>query len=802
MNNYDYEHLKENHQKMKEYCLNLIKQKDFTTFENLISKIFKKNYKNGDYIYLKALFLIKKGNEYESLFYLTQLKMLDCNISVFQNEVNELIKKYNKKIDDYFENYWLNNNKKEKFEEILIKTRTDKRIIKYCLTGKKQKKYFYGHYNVSEIFYQLAYNFFDLDDKILNYLYKKVYLQGIFNFYKEYFKDEDIFLLKFLKKFKETKHDFFETIDDIITYYFYENGQICNNTYRTNDKIINILIDYIFPKYEKKILSYLKNNENNGYEINKIYFYILLKYDYNKYINFVKNTLMNYKFNSFSVIRNVYLFDIKDNDFTEKLVLKKVSEWFDYEVEKKNYDNTKIGNLVVNYLKTGLYFDETKEEILKIKEKYYEYSGIKHYPRLGDFNLFYFDFETEYFDEKGFEKSYFEFNSSPFFSRVKNIILIFDKIKYQKFEKEEFPHTLEEYFEREHDVLNYEFYKNRPVEDIIVHFIGLFPKVNKKRVIFNKLFEKSPYEAFKGIDNKKDLINFKRLYTYIFRHHEKLSTPIFKERLKTSSPGKKRVIRNLLRLRRKTKKIINKEKYNKREAINIFEKSILSEKLYSKKNWVEKYVNNEIINPYINQIVWGIFIENELQSTFRYTGNNCCSDINNNIFSISENDLIRIVHPIELNKKDIEIWTKIMSESQTKQLFKQLDREIYLNYQKYEGVLTIDDFNGIVCSKQKLKKYKWDDGYKEDGCNLFYHFKTINNTIIEIESSFYDDYEKYHWDFDVPGDMIIDKLIFKCKHYSEFNFNNKNYSETVEIPKKIISEIYIQLEKMFSTSQI
>ncbi len=216
------------------------------------------------------------------------------------------------------------------------------------------------------------------------------------------------------------------------------------------------------------------------------------------------------------------------------------------------------------------------------------------------------------------------------------------------------------------------------------------------------------------------------------------------------------------------------------------ESGLSNNRLRNKENWIELFTLNPMMKIFGITLIWGIYFENNLQSTFRYSEDGSLSDINDNPFSLPENCLIGIVHPVELTKEEIDKWKTIMSDYELIQSFKQLERNIYTLKKEKEERELLDDFNGFMVSrgnlKTKFKKFGWEPSNQEQG-SFDCFSKYIKDYELNINLEFAGDY------IDSYEDQGEEVAIYNVKF-----FKNNTKLKLKEIPKRLFCEIYNEIK--------
>ena len=115
-------------------------------------------------------------------------------------------------------------------------------------------------------------------------------------------------------------------------------------------------------------------------------------------------------------------------------------------------------------------------------------------------------------------------------------------------------------------------------------------------------------------------------------------------------------------------------------------------------DWNALFVENPVMHRFARNLIWGIYENKKLISTFRYTDDGTFCDMNDDEFELPENTEISLVHPIELTDDAIEAWAEQLADYEIIQPFAQISANIIK--------LTDEDINEKGCvSKYSDRKF-------------------------------------------------------------------------------------------------
>lgn len=243
---------------------------------------------------------------------------------------------------------------------------------------------------------------------------------------------------------------------------------------------------------------------------------------------------------------------------------------------------------------------------------------------------------------------------------------------------------------------------------------------------------------------------------------------------------------------------------------NRMEDALVEHRLWTSKNWQELFLQNPIMNIIGKGLVWGVYKKNKLEKTFAFDTE--LFDVAYENITLDEDNLIGIVHPLELAKEDIDNWKEVFSDNETTLLFDQLDREVLGVEDKESYEFKPKDYprkspNTLV---SRLQKKGWSIGSVRDGGGFEEIYKEIRTLNIGIELTVNGSpgmggygYEAYDSDDGLVG---VEKIEFyrlgKIQRgsyvYDELEEHNGLRYMPKELPERIVSELLLEVKKGLS----
>lgn len=155
------------------------------------------------------------------------------------------------------------------------------------------------------------------------------------------------------------------------------------------------------------------------------------------------------------------------------------------------------------------------------------------------------------------------------------------------------------------------------------------------------------------------------------------------------------------------------------------EYALMCERKWTSENWKKLFVKNPVMHSFAIGLIWGVYENSELKSTFRYMDDGSFTTSDEDEFDLPENAVISLVHPIELTDEEIDKWSEQLSDYEIVQPFKQLSREVYFPNDSELKSTEINRFKGKsivnLTFMSRMLKNGWYKGTAQDA-GFFYEF--------------------------------------------------------------------------------
>lgn len=155
------------------------------------------------------------------------------------------------------------------------------------------------------------------------------------------------------------------------------------------------------------------------------------------------------------------------------------------------------------------------------------------------------------------------------------------------------------------------------------------------------------------------------------------------------------------------------------------EYSLMCERKWTAENWEKLFVKNPIMHCFAVGLIWGVYENNKLVSSFRYLDDGSFTTSDEDEFELPENAEISLVHPVELSDDELSAWTEQLTDYEITQPFAQLSRTVYrpesdeLKSNEVKRFDNIDIMNQTLVGR--MQKNGWTKGMAYDA-GFFYEF--------------------------------------------------------------------------------
>ena len=154
---------------------------------------------------------------------------------------------------------------------------------------------------------------------------------------------------------------------------------------------------------------------------------------------------------------------------------------------------------------------------------------------------------------------------------------------------------------------------------------------------------------------------------------------------------------------------------------------LMCDRKWSSEGWRRLFVGNAVMHCFAIGLIWGIYADGKLIKTFRYMDDGSFTTAEEDEFTLPEDALVGLVHPLELTAEELSLWKQQLEDYEIIPAFDQLGRKVFLPRDDELREKEITRFSGAEMNSLsligKMTKYGWFKGQAEDAGFFYYFFR-------------------------------------------------------------------------------
>ncbi|MCI8800009.1 MAG: DUF4132 domain-containing protein [Lachnospiraceae bacterium] len=245
---------------------------------------------------------------------------------------------------------------------------------------------------------------------------------------------------------------------------------------------------------------------------------------------------------------------------------------------------------------------------------------------------------------------------------------------------------------------------------------------------------------------------------------------------------------------------------------------------WSVEAWKNLFVKNPVMHQFATGLIWGIYEDRKLVSTFRYMEDGSFNTEDEDEFELPEggedsSQYIGIVHPIELTEDTRKAWKEQLEDYEITQPIEQLDRTVYYRTKEEENEKSLERFGGCIVNDLslggKLQTLGWYRGSVQDAGGFYSYYREDKELAMGVELHFSgsfvggqnEDVTVYEARFySLEGTVVNEKgevvpAGIRRGSYVYDEANDQNSCFLKEVPERYFSEVVLQLAKATASSK-
>jgi hypothetical protein len=233
------------------------------------------------------------------------------------------------------------------------------------------------------------------------------------------------------------------------------------------------------------------------------------------------------------------------------------------------------------------------------------------------------------------------------------------------------------------------------------------------------------------------------------------------------------------------------------------ELAMIGGRRWSKQEFTLFFIKHPLMWHISKPLIWGVYENGKVKSTFRITDERDLSDSKEKVFSLTDEDRVGLVHPLELNAQTLAEWGQILTDYELVPTFAQLGRAVNrpskeeIESNRFSSLMNVE-FEAVYVPSV-LEGRNWEREQAQDGGIYLGHYKYFPGHDITVSISYPG---IYMGDPRMSEAQKIESVEFLqgkqdlVSHwYSYSQSRGMNFSEVNEI---ILSEVFTDLSLLAS----
>ena len=222
--------------------------------------------------------------------------------------------------------------------------------------------------------------------------------------------------------------------------------------------------------------------------------------------------------------------------------------------------------------------------------------------------------------------------------------------------------------------------------------------------------------------------------------------------------------------------------------------------------WRALFVGNPIMHQFAMSLIWGVYEDGKLQTTFRYMEDGSFNTVDEDEYSLPDNALIGLAHPVELDSETLDGWKQQLEDYEITQSIPQLDRPVYRLEPGTEQACSLELFGGKLLNgaalSGKMLGLGWYRGSIEDAG--FYYTFYREDASLNMGVELYFSGCSVGYEFENTDVTVYDAVFYRgsASHGSYYYGKQRDESTFVlaDVPPRYYSEVVYQLERATASS--
>ena len=157
-------------------------------------------------------------------------------------------------------------------------------------------------------------------------------------------------------------------------------------------------------------------------------------------------------------------------------------------------------------------------------------------------------------------------------------------------------------------------------------------------------------------------------------------------------------------MKKQLKTVVSSQKLRLEQALSM-------SRFWQGKNWKKLFVENPIMHQFAVGLIWGTYEGVLLKDTFRYMEDGSFNTVDEREYTLSEDGIIGLVHPLELSEEELSAWKEQLSDYEIVQPIEQLERPVYRITEEEKAAQILPRFEGKELDGMSLSRKLLSQGW-------------------------------------------------------------------------------------------
>ena len=237
------------------------------------------------------------------------------------------------------------------------------------------------------------------------------------------------------------------------------------------------------------------------------------------------------------------------------------------------------------------------------------------------------------------------------------------------------------------------------------------------------------------------------------------------------------------------------------------EAALSSMRCWSADAWRALFVGNPIMHQFAMSLIWGIYEDGRLQTTFRYMEDGSFNMVDEEEYQLPDGAKIGLAHPVELDSETLGGWKQQLEDYEITQSIPQLERPLYRLEPGRSQERSLELFGGKLLNgaalSGKMLGLGWYRGSVEDAGFYYTFYREDASLNMGVELRFSGCSVGY--EFENTEVTVYEAVFYRSGTVTRGSYcydtpKDENTFALADVPPRYYSEIVYQLERATAAS--